>query len=76
MQIYYAVRDKELTQQEAAEILGMDYAKVSRIPYGKLRGFTVDRLLRYLVALGVDVEIKLKNKPKSRKNAALKVVVS
>lgn len=76
MQIYYAVRDKELTQQEAADILGTDHAKVSRILSGKLRGFTVDRLLRYLVALGVDVEIKLKNKPKSRKKAALKVVVS
>lgn len=76
MQIYYAVKERELTQQEAAEIMGTDHAKVSRILSGKLRGFTTDRLLRYLVALGVDVEIKIKNKPKSRKEAALKVVVS
>ncbi len=76
MQIYYTVKEKGLTQQEAAAILGTDNAKVSKILSGKLRGFTIDRLLRYLVALGVDVEIKIKQKPNSRKEAGMKVVIS
>jgi hypothetical protein len=32
----------------------------------KLEGFSVERLMRFLVALGQDVEIVVKAKPRSR----------
>lgn len=46
-----------LTQAAAAAIMGVDQPKVSLIANGRLDGFTQDRLMRYLRALGDDVEI-------------------
>jgi predicted XRE-type DNA-binding protein len=54
------LRDRELTQKQAAEILGLDQPKISALVRGKLAGFTIDRLLRFLADLGCDVEISVR----------------
>jgi predicted XRE-type DNA-binding protein len=51
-----------LTQVQAAKKLGTDQAKISEIVRGRLKGFAVDRLLNYLVALGHDVDIRISQK--------------
>lgn len=51
------IEKRELTQLAAAEILGVDQPKVSALRAGRLRGFSVDRLIRFLNLLGSDVEI-------------------
>jgi len=51
------VAKRSLTQAEAAEILGVDQPKVSALLRGRLAGFSTDRLIRFLTALGQDVEI-------------------
>ena len=56
------IEDKELTQDMAAELMGIDQPKVSKITRGILSEFTIERLMRYLVALGIDIEIKPKEK--------------
>ena len=58
MMIYDTIKRKKLTQKKAAEILGIDQPKVSNIICGRLSGFTLDRLMKYLVLLGYDIEIK------------------
>jgi predicted XRE-type DNA-binding protein len=50
---------RKLTQAQAAQILGIDQPKVSALVRGKLPGFTLDRLLRFLNDLDVNVEIRL-----------------
>ena len=52
-----AIAERKLTQAQAADILGIDQPKVSALVRGKLEGFSIDRLLRFLNALGRDVEI-------------------
>ena len=42
----------------------------------KLAGFSVERLMTFLNALGQDVEIVIKNKPRSRQSARIKVVAA
>ena len=64
---------QRLTQNEAASILGIDQPKVSALKQGKLSGFSVERLLRFLLLLGRDIEITVKEKPKSRAAAKLRV---
>jgi hypothetical protein len=54
-------------------IMGVDQPKVSAIVRLKLDGFSMDRLYRFLNALGRDVEIVVSPKPKSRKAAKLSV---
>lgn len=67
------IAERGLTQAEAAEIMGVDQPKVSALVRLKLDGFSMDRLYRFLNALGRDVEIVVRPKPKGRKAAKLSV---
>ena len=52
-----AIKARGLIQEQTAAILGVEQPKVSAITSGRLTGFSTDRLLRYLNALGCDVKI-------------------
>ena len=53
------VRKRKLTQTEAATIIGTDQAKLSALLRGRLKDFSVDRLIRYLVLLGRNIDIRI-----------------
>lgn len=55
------IEERGLSQTAAAHILGIDQPKVSALLGGRFRGYSVERLLRFLVALGQDVEIVVKS---------------
>jgi predicted XRE-type DNA-binding protein len=57
VQIASAIQRRGLTQAAAAAKLGVDQADVSDLVRGKLSGFSTDRLIRFLNALGQDVDI-------------------
>jgi DNA invertase Pin-like site-specific DNA recombinase len=65
-----------LTQAQAAELLGIDQPKVSALTRGKLSGFSMERMFHFLNALGRDVQITVKAKPRSRQQAHLKVTAA
>ena len=65
------IRQRELTQAAAAELMNIDQPKVSGMLAGQFRGYSVERLMRFLVALGHDVEIVVK--PRKRGAAELRV---
>jgi predicted XRE-type DNA-binding protein len=67
------VQRRRLTQSQAAAILGIDQPKVSALKQGKLSGFSIERLMRILLALGRDIEITVKGRPRSRLLARLRV---
>lgn len=67
------IERRRLPQVEAAGLLGVDQPKVSALKQGRLRGFSIERLLRFLLRLGQDVEIRVKPKPRSRGEARLRV---
>ena len=71
--IVSVIEDLELTQRKAAEILGIDQPGISHLVRGNLKRFSMDRLFRFLNALGCDVEITVKPKPRSRANASVRV---
>src|SRR3954454_15174820 len=54
------IAERKLTQARAAKVLGIDQPKVSALLRGKLDGFSIDRLFRFLNALGRDVEITIR----------------
>jgi predicted XRE-type DNA-binding protein len=68
------VTSQNMTQAEAAELLGIDQPKVSALINGKLSEFSTTRLFRFLNALGRDVEIVVK--PKSFSKAQTRVIAS
>ena len=61
------VRKRALTQAEAAEIIGIDQAKVSALLRGRLKGFSVERLFRFLILLGRDVNILISRRYKNER---------
>jgi predicted XRE-type DNA-binding protein len=50
-------KERRLKQVEAADLLGIRQPDVSKMLRGDFRQFSVERLLRFLVALNQDVEI-------------------
>jgi len=75
-QILSVIKGRRLTQARAAEILGIDQPKVSALTRGKLSGFSLERLIHFLNALGHDVQIVVKPKARARQVGGLKVVSS
>lgn len=58
-QIAKIIKKRKLTQKQAAEILGIDQPKISTLIRGRLRSFSLERLIRYLNVLGQDVRIMI-----------------
>lgn len=55
------IKKKRLTQKRAAEILGITQPKVSALLCGKLRSFSLERLFRFLNALGTSVIVNFRD---------------
>jgi len=56
-EIARAIKARRLTQSGAAELLGIDQSKVSRITRGQFRGVSEAKLLELVARLGRDVRI-------------------
>ena|SRR5579871_720342 len=69
IQINVLIKRKKLTQKQAAELLGIDQPKISALFTGKLSGFSLERLFRFLTILGQDITINITPKPRSKKVA-------
>src|SRR6266404_1504997 len=67
---------RKLSQEDAAKVLGVTQPKVSALRHYKLVGFSVERLMNLLTALDQDVEIVIRQKPRSRKTGRISVVAA
>ena len=67
------IKRRRITQRAAAAIMGIDQPKVSALLNGRLTNFSSDRLMRLLNALGQDVEIVVKAKPRGRGPGRIRV---
>ena len=70
------INRRNLTQAQAAKLLGITQPKVSAIVNGRLKGFSLEKLMLLIVDLDQDVEIRVKRKPKAREHGHLRVVHS
>lgn len=68
------IKDRGLKQVEAADLFGIRQPDVSKLLRGEFRQFSVERLLRFLVALDQDVQIIVK--PHRGRNSAPALHVS
>jgi predicted XRE-type DNA-binding protein len=65
-QIGKLIKRRALTQAEAAALLKIDQPKVSALINGRLTAFSTERLMRFLKALGQDVRIVVRPRPRTR----------
>ena len=66
------IKDQGLKQIDAARLLGVPQPKVSALVNYRLEGFSVEKLMQFIVALGRDVEIIVRP---TRGNDAARVMV-
>ena len=74
-QINTIIKRKKLTQIAAADLLGIDQPKISALSTGKLSGFSLARLFRFLNILDQSITINVSPKKKSKKVADVVVTV-
>jgi predicted XRE-type DNA-binding protein len=67
-QVYNRIKALGLTQKQAAARLGISQPDVSKLMHCKYTGFSSDRLLAFLVALDLDIDIVLR--PRDHHTAA------
>jgi predicted XRE-type DNA-binding protein len=68
------IKERGLTQAEAAKVLGTNQPTVSDLIRGKFNKFSLERLIGFAVALGQDVEISVRTRPAGSEGPALSVV--
>jgi predicted XRE-type DNA-binding protein len=67
------IRKRGLTQAQAAKLLGVDQPKISSLIRGRLTGFSIERLIRFLLLLGQDIRISVEATPRNRSQARVLV---
>ncbi len=59
------IDERELSQTEAAKLMGLAQPDLSKILRGRFRGYSVERLMRGLSSLGSDIEIVVRTRGKA-----------
>jgi len=67
------IRERGLTQAKAAKLLGIDQPKVSLLIRGRLTGFSLERLMRFLLLFGQDIKITVQAAPSGQPKARVMV---
>ena len=73
-QVYLSIKQRGFTQKQAAAQLGLKQPDVSLLMRGRYTRFSTERLMRMLKALGRDVEITVRQAPRSRSIGRVVVV--
>lgn len=69
------IRERGLSQSEAAAMLGVTQPDISDLTRGKLTRFSMDRLERFLNALDLEVRIQIGPRPAGKEHAGISVEV-
>jgi len=66
IQIYKLIKERNLTQAEAAKILKTTQAQISALMRCKPTSVSVGRLMKFLTVLGQDVEVSVRSVANNR----------
>ena len=70
------ISERNLTQSEVGEVVGLDQADVSRLLRGRVSRFSVERLFEILNRLGYTVELRITHEERARHVASTFVNVT
>lgn len=66
------IRQNGWKQVQAADELGIDQAKVSKLLAGQMAGFSVERLVHFLSLLGQDIEVTVRQTSRGRRQGTIR----
>ncbi len=58
-EIFRILKERKLTQVDAAKLLGVKHADISRLKAAKLSDYSLEQLMRLLNRLNCDIEIRI-----------------
>ncbi len=70
------IKKKSLSQMKAAEVLGIDQPKVSALMTGKLSGFSMERLFKFLMILGSNIQISIQPNSKNKSKGTIHIIAA
>jgi len=70
------LKKRKVKQREAAALLGIPQSKVSVIKNYRLDNISVERLMEFLMALGQDVEIRIRPRTAKGKGGRISVLAA
>lgn len=70
------LKQRKLSQTQAAAKLGINQPKVSALKNLKVEGFSVERLMTFLTALDFDVDIVIRTKSDKKKGGRVSVIAA
>jgi predicted XRE-type DNA-binding protein len=73
LEVNRTLKQRQLTQARAAELLGIVQPHVSDLARYCLNRFSVERLMQFLTQLGKDVEIRIATQPARRSRPGVRV---
>ena len=73
VEIIRLINVRRLSQVEAAAVLKINQPKVSALKNYNLDGFSVERLMTFLLALGQDIVIRISSRERSKKSSRILV---
>jgi len=73
LQIYRIIRERGLTQSDAARILGVKQPHVSLLMRNRAGSFSVGRLMEFLTALGQDVQVAIRPSRKEQGQISVRI---
>ena len=68
--------ERGLSQVDAAALLGINQPKISALRNFKVDGFSVEKLMTFLTALGSDIEIVVRQRKRSTSSAGGRISVT
>ncbi len=70
-EISQLMKQSKLTQADAAKLTEIAQPDLSNLLHGRIKGFSIERLLQMLNAFGRDVELVVRPAPPSRKQGGI-----
>ncbi|HVL20050.1 MAG TPA: helix-turn-helix transcriptional regulator [Amaricoccus sp.] len=71
--IVSVLRHRHLSQAEMGALLGIPQPKVSRLLSGRIDGFSVEKLIHFLLRLDRDIEISIRKTPRKTRGPRISV---
>ena len=68
------IDERQLTDSDVANILKIEPPQVMDLKNGRLQGFSLEKLLFFLVALGQTIEIMVSPKPETVSSGRIQVI--
>ena len=73
LEVNRVLKQRKLTQAQAADLLGIVQPHVSDLVRYRLDRFSVERLMRFLIQLGKDVEIRIASRSARRPRPGVRI---